>query len=170
MARYRSSPTPHVQHRQVTFTGDVGVSAISPDGRSVAYAVGEPGREMKVMVADLSAGQASAIWTGREIYSVLWSREGSEILVSGELVGAKQLDVGTWIVPRMGGSARRVASGALSGLSPDGKALVMSQSRPPVFWVCHPRRQAIHQSKSVTPRLWGDSTGTRAPIGSSYSR
>ena len=34
---------PHAQHRQVTFAGDVVAAAISPDGRSVVYGMGEQG-------------------------------------------------------------------------------------------------------------------------------
>ena len=113
--------TAHAQHRQVTFAGDVVGAAISPDGRSVVYGMGEQGTEVRVLVRDLAGGQTQPIWTGKLLWAVNWMPEGAEVLVSG--------DDGTWILPRLGGSARRVFDG--SGWvvsSPDGKAVAFTST------------------------------------------
>jgi Tol biopolymer transport system component len=116
---------PEVQHRQVTFAGDVVGAAISPDGRSLAYVVGDQGTEIRVLVRDLTGGQMLPIWTGEYLWAVDWMPEGSHVMMSG----LQQRSSGTWIAPRLGGSTRRVLDLAgLGASSPDGKTLAMTQS------------------------------------------
>jgi eukaryotic-like serine/threonine-protein kinase len=55
--RTRRNASP-LTHQQITFVGNAYMPAISPDGRSVAYVVQEPGAEDKLMVRDLSGGPA----------------------------------------------------------------------------------------------------------------
>ena len=107
-----------VQHRQVTFAGDVVAAAISPDGRSVAYGVGEFGTN-RVFVRDLTGGQTQPIWTGEWANSIAWLSDGSSVLVGG--------NDSTWIVPRLGGTPRRAWSRkGFAASSPDGKTLVVT--------------------------------------------
>ena len=54
---FTRKPMKNIQptHRQLTFTGDASVPAISPDGKSIAYTAGQQ-RNQKLMVQDLTGG------------------------------------------------------------------------------------------------------------------
>jgi Tol biopolymer transport system component len=111
---------PEVQHQNVTFTGDVTISALSPDGRTVAYVAGVPGGENRVLVSDIGGVPASPIWTGNDVMALSWLPDGSHLVV---IAGNRRV----WIVPRLGGTARRVAdSGRMAAPSPDGAALALT--------------------------------------------
>ena len=60
----RAGPRREAQYTQATFAGDVLAAALSPDGRTVAYASGVPGRDVRVLVRDLTGGQSLEIWKG----------------------------------------------------------------------------------------------------------
>ena len=110
--------TPPIQHRQVTFNGDVTVAALSPDGRTIAYATGDRGVEVRLVVRDLAGGEPLPIWRGRDIFDCVWLPDGSHVVVKGAQDGTVYFR--SWIVPRLGGTPRMTA-----GLvpSPDGSAL-----------------------------------------------
>jgi Tol biopolymer transport system component len=111
--RHRGS---EVQHHQVTFTGDVEMSALSPDGRTIAYV---PGSFDRVLVRALSGGQAASIWTG-SVMGLSWLPDGSHLVVIGS-------DRTVWIVPRLGGTPRPVGRRArMASPSPDGTALALT--------------------------------------------
>ena len=118
--RWRSAVrpgAPEVQHQQVTFSGDVEMSALSPDGRTVAYV---PRGFDRVLVRELTGGQASPIWTGKNVMALSWLPDGSHLVV---IEGNRSV----WIVPRLGGTARRVADSArMAAPSPDGTALALT--------------------------------------------
>src|SRR4029450_8991788 len=81
--RWRSAVrpgAPEVKHQQVTFSGDVGMSALSPDGRTVAYV---PRGFDRVLVRELSGGQAAPVWTGNDVMAVSWVPGGSHLGVIG---------------------------------------------------------------------------------------
>jgi Tol biopolymer transport system component len=69
-------------HTQVTFSGDVLTASISPDGRSVAYAV-EENDAVTLLVQDISGGDAVNIWRGEHIEDVKWMPDNTRVLVSG---------------------------------------------------------------------------------------
>ena len=118
--RWRSAVrpgAPEVQQQQVTFSGDIEMSALSPDGRTVAYV---PGGFDRVLVRELSGGQASPIWTGKDVMALSWLPDGSHLVV---IEGNRSV----WIVPRLGGTARRVAdSGRMAAPSADGASLALT--------------------------------------------
>jgi serine/threonine-protein kinase len=118
--RWRSAArpgAPEVQHQQVTFTGDIEMSALSPDGRTVAYV---PSGFDRVLVRELRGGQASPIWTGTMVMALSWLPDGSHLVVTD---GNRSV----WIVPRLGGTARRLPeSGRMAAPSPDGTALALT--------------------------------------------
>jgi Tol biopolymer transport system component len=120
----RRSVPGDVRHTQVTFTGDVSLGAIAPDGRTIAYAVGEQESAVRVVVRDLAAGQALPIWTGKRITNLAWLSDGAHVAVSGV---TETETSGIWIVPRLGGSERRIAA------SPDGAALLRAWQDSPGF-------------------------------------
>ena len=120
MQRVQRETAGEPQHTQVTFRGDVGVAAIAPDGRTIAYVAGEPEVEVRVFVRDLAGGQALPIWTGRYVNSLAWLADSTHVAVSGA-----RDKFAVWIVPKMGGAERRVAGGgSLISVSPDGAALI----------------------------------------------
>ena len=146
--------TPHAQHRQVTFAGDVVAAAISPDGRSVAYGVGESGTEIRVLVHDLAGGQTQPIWTGDLVSTVAWLSDNSHVMVSGWQQTTRGRDGGTWIVPRLGGSPFRVHDGAgLLALSPDGKTLA-GTNYPRVGFVVISPENATRREVKMTGFRW----------------
>jgi Tol biopolymer transport system component len=111
-----------VTHTQVTFTGNVVDEALSPDGRTVAYAVGVQSERVRILVRDLAGGQALEIWHGLDVLSLHWMPDGARLLVAGVSdQGQSQI----WLVPRLGGPPRRVAAlnAPLVAVSPDGSQL-----------------------------------------------
>jgi WD40 repeat protein len=106
-----------VQQRQVTFSGDVEMSALSPDGRTVAYV---PRGFGQVLVREPGGGQPSPIWTGKNVMALSWLPDGSHLVVTE---GSRSV----WMVPRLGGAPRRVAaSGRMAAPSSDGAALALT--------------------------------------------
>jgi Tol biopolymer transport system component len=102
---------------QVTFVGNVRSIALSPDGRTAAYAAGADGR---VMVMDVTGGQALEVWRGTLVVDIQWMRDGSSMAISG----LQDDSLGVWIVPRLGGRARRLpVRGAYLAFSPDGQSI-----------------------------------------------
>ena len=103
-------------HQRVTFAGDVVSSALSPDGHTVAYATQASGGGTQVLVRDMGGDRASVAWTGEQILSLSWTRDGSRLVVVGNR-GSR----GVWIVPLSGGTERHVSdSGKFAAASPDG--------------------------------------------------
>jgi len=93
-------------HKQVTFVGNARFPAISPDGQFIAYATGEEDEEQKLLIQDLAGGQHLEVFSGVSYSSIQWSPDGSELMF-----WAQQQDssTGIFIVPRLGGSSRRLS-------------------------------------------------------------
>ena len=66
-SRNRAGPRREARYTQATFAGDVQAAALSPDGRTVAYASGVQGRDMRVLVRDLIGGQSLEIGKGQGV-------------------------------------------------------------------------------------------------------
>ncbi|MGD2123971.1 MAG: BTAD domain-containing putative transcriptional regulator, partial [Gemmatimonadota bacterium] len=98
MGGRRSEEPPRAVLRQLTFDGNVGPAALSPDGEFLAYVVGED--PAKLMVRDLSGGTtlqiADSIWT---LFGLRWSPDGAKIGFSGQHGN----DWGIYSYPRLGG-------------------------------------------------------------------
>ena len=110
------------QHHRVTFAGDVVSSALSPDGHRVAYATHASGGGTQVLVRDVAGDRASVAWTGEQILSLSWMRDGSRLVVVGDR-GPRSV----WIVPLSGGTERHVSDfGKFAFPSPDGTALALT--------------------------------------------
>jgi eukaryotic-like serine/threonine-protein kinase len=84
----RPGPT-DVRYQQVTSTGDVVMSVLSPDGRTVAYVAGPPGGDNRVVVRDLDGGE-SPIWAGKDILALAWLPDGAHVR-RGELRKARRV-------------------------------------------------------------------------------
>ena len=112
-------PKPDIQptHRQITFDGDATIPTLSPDGQFIAYASGTAGAGHKAMVLDLAGGQALQVYKDREFLNMMWSPDGTELLVNSEN-SARQ----STLIPRLGGSNRKInfAYGYSNCWSPDG--------------------------------------------------
>ncbi len=119
-----AAPVREVRHSQVTFAGDVRAAALSPDGRTVAYAAGEG--VVHLFVRDLAGGQALELWKGYNLFSLQWLPDGSSLVMSAAEALGKQ---GVWVVPRFGGVPRRLPTGpgAFVAVSPDGSQIVAAQ-------------------------------------------
>ncbi len=113
---------PRLAHRQITFVGDAYDPAISPDGKSVAYVTGRPGREQKLMLQDLSGGPSLELLHGQLLLHPRWSSDGSELVVGVEPGQGEGL--GTFLVSRLGGTPRRVGGSGYSCWLPDGSQIV----------------------------------------------
>jgi len=121
--RQRSRHTPPT-HQQVTFIGNAGFPAISPDGQFIAYAAGNAGEEQKVLVQDLAGGQHLDVFSGINLSSLRWSPDGSELMFWAK----RDSSEGIFIVPRLGGSPRHLPMLESSILcwSPDGSQIASS--------------------------------------------
>jgi Tol biopolymer transport system component len=118
-----TEPRPHqvgATHKQVTFSGDVQLAALSPDGRTIAYVTGERGTAMRVLVRDVAGGQALEIGKVTSSYDITWLPDGSHVVLSA----GDGKDWRIWLIPRFGGPPRRLrAYGAVLSVSPDGSRI-----------------------------------------------
>jgi eukaryotic-like serine/threonine-protein kinase len=121
-SRTNANRTADSLHQRVTFDGDVVSSALSPDGHTVAYATHASGGSTQVLVREMGGDRASVAWTGEQILSLSWTRDGSRLVVVGNR-GSR----GVWIVPLSGGTERLVSDfGKFAAASPDGTAIALT--------------------------------------------
>jgi WD40 repeat protein len=126
-----STPPPAIQasHRQVTLSGDVVHAALSPDGRSVAYAVERSQDDVRVLVRDVSGGEGLEIWKGTGTSAVRWMPDNTRIVISGQN-GSFDRPGHVWLVPRFSGEPKLLGRlGTLVAPSPDGQWLVVTSGR-----------------------------------------
>ena len=84
------------------------------------------------MVRDVAGGQALNIWQGDLVVEMKWLPDGSGIVVTG----IQKNEIGVWIVPRLGGAARRLPTkGAHLAVSPDGQQLALAMQNSAGFRV-----------------------------------
>jgi serine/threonine protein kinase len=106
-------------HKQITFTGRVSLPSISPDGKFVAYVSEISSTEKKVLVQELTGGQPLEVFTAKEVWDLCWSPDGSEILIPAR----NDRISGSYIVPRLGGTSRRMMDLPFISWDPDGSRL-----------------------------------------------
>ena len=80
-------------YTQATFAGDVSAAALSPDGRTVAYASGAEGH-VRLFVRDLVGSQSLEIWKGALVSELGWLPNGSQLVVAS----LRDIGVGTRIM------------------------------------------------------------------------
>lgn len=102
---------PQPVHQQFTFVGNAYSPAISPDGRSVAYVVRDPGSEDRMMVQDLAGGPSLELLHGEHVINPGWAPDGTELSVA---VSDDKGDESIFVVSRLGGTPRRLGTGAYS--------------------------------------------------------
>ena len=91
--------------------------------------MGDPIGLNRVVVQELDGVAGPPIWTGRNILSVAWLPDGSHVIV---IDGSQRQ--GVWLVPPVGGMARKVVdSGKMVISSPDGAALALTEDGLPGF-------------------------------------
>lgn len=115
---WKSSPPPLLAHKQITFVGDAGYPAISPDGKFIAYVTGKEREEQHLMLQDLSGGQAIELFKERIIGRPRWSPDGSELIAYSIMGDPPRGQI--ILIPRLGQTFRPIALGAYSCWSPDG--------------------------------------------------
>jgi Tol biopolymer transport system component/DNA-binding winged helix-turn-helix (wHTH) protein len=108
-------------HRQLTFTGKEITPTLSPDGKRIAYvSIDSPHR--RVLVQELSGGRPVTVFSAPEVGWLRWSPDGTELLFWARGDGL----TGTYVVPQLGGSARKIAGGAFVACwSPDSSAIAI---------------------------------------------
>jgi Tol biopolymer transport system component len=121
---------PRARHTQVTFSGDVFDAALAPDGQTIAYTVAD-GHSLDVsgpsrlVVRDIEGTEALELWRGDQMAGFAWMPDGRQVLVS-DLYNFK-----VWLVPRFGGTPRRVEGLKDAGLAvaatPDGSRIATTQ-------------------------------------------
>jgi eukaryotic-like serine/threonine-protein kinase len=121
---FRGPPAP-VQpiHRQITFVGDVSYPAISPDGKFLAYVTGKQLQGQRLMLQDLQGGPAIEISKAARILYPRWSPDGSELAV---VLTDAALNSAVYLIPRLGGSSRKIGTAGLPCWSPDGSKIAMA--------------------------------------------
>jgi serine/threonine protein kinase/WD40 repeat protein len=127
----QSSSLTSVTHRQITFAGNAFEPAISPDGSFVAYILRRPDGQ-RLMLQDLSGGQAVELLKDHMLANPVWSRDGSQLLVFD---GAEDSMNTIMMIPRLGGSSRRIAEGWVSCWSPDGTQIASARQGSKGFWL-----------------------------------
>lgn len=110
-----------ISYSQLTQLGDASGPAISPDGRIVAYTTGgEDMNRNKVIIQDIKSGYTNEIMQTTMCQSLSWSPDGTQLAVWAAMV---DLNVSTFIVPRLGGTPRNLGNIGLTVWSPEGTHL-----------------------------------------------
>jgi serine/threonine protein kinase len=128
----KSSTISPPTHKQITFVGDASCPAVSPDGSFVAYIAGISGELQKLMLQDLSGGQAVELFKGNNLGHPRWSPDGSQILIGNREEGAGPSIV---MVPRLGQASRLISEGAYACWSPDGTQIAAASTPSKGFWL-----------------------------------
>jgi serine/threonine protein kinase len=113
---------PRIVHKQITFVGNAYSPAISPDGKTVAYVIDESGSNPRLVIQALSGGPSLELLRGRDLNSPSWSPDGSEIALSGFIAQDDSLNL--LVLPRLGGTPRRLGLGFHPCWSPDGSQIL----------------------------------------------
>jgi serine/threonine-protein kinase len=102
-------------YQQLTYDGNVGLPALSPDAQYLAYVVyGSPN---KIMVQDLLGGTALVVADSIGfVAGPRWSPDGIRLGFGGEYQG----EWGVYVLPRLGGAPRFVQRRQYFAWSPDG--------------------------------------------------
>ena len=138
-----TAPPPAAVHTQVTFAGDVRAAALSPDGRTVAFATGPHGGPIRVMARDLAGGQAIELWKGDDVFKLQWLPDASSVLASGMDASIQR---GIWLIPRLGGVARRLPEHKREfARSPDGLQIALNSPDDAGFSVIKLDDNAVRQ-------------------------
>jgi serine/threonine protein kinase len=103
--------------RQITFTGSVSSSEISPDGQTVAYVQPTEDGKVELMVRDLAGGQPLGVLQAESLDRLRWSPDGAEILTRARTGPAGSV---CYLVPRFGGVPRPLRCFGYFSWSPDG--------------------------------------------------
>jgi Tol biopolymer transport system component len=124
-AEPQAADAPHVlKQTQVTFSSGLDVfPALSPDGRSVAYASDQNGN-FEIYVKQLSSGGGELQLTndGQQNLQPSWSPDGQRIAYYSKRRG------GIWVMSALGGAPKQITeTGASPAWSPDG-SLIAFQS------------------------------------------
>ena len=130
------TPAPAITHRQITYSGEIVMAAMAPDGKMIAYVTGDDREGMRVFVRDLAEGQAVEILRRRLVTDLVWMPDGSRVIVAG----FDKDDRGAWSVPRLGGDAQRLRAeakfdAAYVTVAPDGSAVALTSMDRPGFQV-----------------------------------
>jgi Tol biopolymer transport system component/predicted Ser/Thr protein kinase len=120
----RRAAAPLTTHRQLTFTGKAGSPAISPGGDFVAYV-----NDKQLLVQDLAGGHPITIAAAKHLWGPRWTPDGLQVMFAA--TESEQAGRGLFVIPRMGGTARKLAANPASyyAPSPDGDSLL----RGPAF-------------------------------------
>ncbi len=124
-------------HRQLTFSGDIIDVALSPDGQQLAYVTGQGGQAQELFVRDVEGGQPIRIHESESFFCCpQWSPDGSQLLFHD---GPRGRGAGV-IVPRLGGTQRRMFTDVIAIWSPDGSTILS-------WW---PQAQTLWRTDAVT--------------------
>ena len=104
-------------HKQITFVGHAFFPGLSPDGKSVTYVISEVGKELRLMLQDLSGGQPIELARANSVGFQKWSPDGSELIILKQNADRSS---GIALIPRLGGASRIIAPGDWACWSPDG--------------------------------------------------
>jgi serine/threonine protein kinase len=115
-SRQPSKEPIHPSHKQLTFAGDATYPAISPDGKFIAYVTSQEGVGQKVWVQDMSSGRSLEVFGAESLLNLRWTPDGSEI----SFFARKDANVGTFLVPRLGGPPRQIETFPYIVWSPEG--------------------------------------------------
>jgi len=112
---------PLAKYSQLTFNGKAYAPAISPNGKSFAFINAGNNLDDKLMIQDLSGGNALEIFsqnlmTYLPYASIIWSSDGAQLTI----FGGKETSHGTYMIPRLGGDVQKISERIIWCWSPDG--------------------------------------------------
>ncbi len=123
----RSVPIENVKLQKLTFSGDISIPVISPDGKSIAYV-----RDDSIILQDVGTGSNLKLNVIDHSFfgNLQFSGDGLFLFFRNE----RRTDAGgdVFQVSRFGGAARRIVENSWSGIgtSPDGSELAFVRFEP----------------------------------------
>ncbi len=108
-------------HQQVTYSGDVDSPVISPDGKTIAYLSVTSEGKQALYVKDIAGGKAVQVYEGRLIERIRWSPDGSSLAFYTKEDTLPNYSL--FIIPRLGGTSRRLRIPGYFSWSPDGESI-----------------------------------------------
>jgi len=109
---------------QVSYLGDIDAFDLAPDGVTAAYVSSGRNTSVTLDVLDLGGGSSIEVLSAARIHALSWSPDGRTLAVSAILDDSTS---GTFLVPRLGGTPRRVSPAVALGIawSPAGEQMAL---------------------------------------------
>jgi Tol biopolymer transport system component len=159
--RSRTSPQTEAHPVQITTNAaeiPISGSAISPDGRYLAYS--DP-TGLYLRIVATGATHSVALPTGLELHPDSWFPDGTQFVATQFTPSAPRIKPSLWLVPLVGSPRKLTEDGLAAAVSPDSSrivflrgALEMNRLAGSEIWVMNADGSGLHQVAHADKREW----------------